>query len=540
MGSKKTAWWIIFSFVIALTIGVIVGYFISGKSFNRKLFMTPNSKISVILDIINQDYVDPVNMKDLTESAINNIIRELDPHSNYISEKELQTINEDMDGHFGGLGINSYPFNDTLIVLNMAHGGPASQAGLLPGDRIIYVNDSLFIGSDITTEEILKTFRGPIGSSIKLGIKRNTSVNPDSILNYTINRADIPLNTVKAAFKIADGIGIVKIYDKFSHATYDEFIQALTKLSAQGCSSFIIDLRMNGGGALDAAIKIVNEFLPAGRMIVYAEGKSFPKMESLADGSGNFPENTVVVLMDQMSASASEIVAGALQDNDRGIIIGRRSFGKGLLQNQIELSDNSAVRLTIARYYTPSGRNIQRKYELGKSEEYNQEWINQLSNGEGFHEDSIKIDTTLIYETYGGRIVYGGGGIIPDIFVPIDTTYLTSYFMKLENQGIFDKYAFHYFDNNIHLIKEYKDYQSMLNYLKTQPLLYDIIRFAEENGIRRRSSLIQRSANQIINAVYCSILSNFFGDEAFYSVQLLNDAMVETAIETIHAVNNQE
>ncbi|MCC8146137.1 MAG: S41 family peptidase [Bacteroidales bacterium] len=533
MGSKKTTWWIICSVAISLIIGIVIGNFISGKSFGRKLFMTPNNKVSVILDIINQDYVDAVNMKDLTENAINNIIKELDPHSSYISGKELQSINEDMEGHFGGLGVTPYLFEDTLIVLNIVHGGPASQVGLMPGDRIVFADDSLLVGKDITDEFILNTFRGPIGTSVKLGIKRNSPEYADQILEYTITRGDIPIRTIQAAYEAYEGIGIIKIYDKFSHTTYDEFIQAITKLSAKGCHSFIIDLRMNGGGSLDAAINIANEFLPAGRMIVYAEGKSFPRMESISDGSGNFPENTVVILMDQMSASASEVVAGALQDNDRAIIMGRRSFGKGLVQNQIELSDNSALRLTIARYFTPSGRNIQRKYTLGKSDEYNQDWINQLSNGEGFHQDSLKIDTTLMYETFHGRTVYGGGGIIPDIFIPIDTTHLTSYFLKMENHGIFEKFAFQYFDKNLHLRDEYKDYMSMLEYLKTQPIFSELIRFADMNGIRRCSTQISRSENQIMTTAYARILQNFFGDEAFYTIQLQNDPMVEKAVQTI-------
>ena len=533
MGSKKRVWGFIFSTIVTLAIGIVIGNIISGKSLGRKLFLTPNNKISVILDIINQDYVDSVNMKELTENAIANIIKELDPHSSYIPEKELQSVNEDMEGHFGGLGISYYFHKDTIVITNITHGGPTSQAGLLPGDRIIYVNDSLFVGPHITEDLILQTFRGHVGTSVKLGIKRNSS---DEIFSYSIIRDDIPLNTIKAACEISDGIGLIKIYDKFSHSTYDEFIGAITKLTAKGCKSFIIDLRMNGGGSLDAAVRIVNEFLPAGRMIVYAEGKSFPRLESISDGSGNFPENKVIILMDQMSASASEVVAGALQDNDRGLIIGRRSFGKGLIQNQVELSDNSAIRLTTARYFTPSGRNIQRKYELGKSDEYNQSWIDQLNNGEGFHADSIKIDTTLVYKTVEGKTVYGGGGIIPDIFVPIDTTHLSSYYIKLENHDIFNKFAFEYFDKNTHLKNEYPNYQTMLSYLNTQPILYEIIRFAEENGIRRRSNPITRSASQITANASAYILNNFFGDEAFYTIQLQNDPMVLKAIEAMQAM----
>ncbi|GHV20714.1 peptidase S41 [Clostridia bacterium] len=492
--------------------------------------MTSNNKINVILDIINEDYVDPVNMKDITEGAIRNIVNELDPHSTYITDSDLPGINNDMDGYFGGIGVDYFLHKDTIVVMNLTHGGPSSQAGLMPGDRIVTVDDSVFSGSDITEEKIMKTLRGPIGSPVKLGIRRNFS---DPVIEYTIQRSEILMTTVKAAYEVKKGIGFIKIYDKFSHTTYDEFVQAMTKLVARGCTSFIIDLRTNSGGSYEAAIKIINEFLPAGRMIVYAEGKSFPRTESISDGSGNLPYNPVVILMDQMSASASEIVAGAIQDNDRGLIIGRRSFGKGLVQNQIALSDGSAVRLTIARYYTPSGRNIQRKYELGKSVAYNQDWLDQFNNGESFYEDSIKIDTTEVYKTIHGRTVYGNGGIIPDIFIPVDTAHLSSYYINLENKGIFNRFAFEYSDKHRTILSQFKDYSSMLTYLKTQLTLEDMVRYAEENGVKKRTFQIYRSANQILNTTYACILSNFFGDNVFYQVYLSNDPVIARAVQAI-------
>ncbi|MDR0681718.1 MAG: PDZ domain-containing protein [Dysgonamonadaceae bacterium] len=530
MGAKKTTWQIATSIAVSLIIGILIGNFISGKSLGRSLFLTPNNKINVILDIINEDYVDPINLKEMTEGAIVNIINELDPHSNYIPGSELQTVNVDMEGHFGGIGASFFIHKDTIVITNLVYGGPSSQAGLLPGDRIIYVNDSLFTGPEITEDKILNTLRGPVGSTVKLGIQRDFS---DAIITYRIKRNNILLTTVKAFYEVKKGIGFIKIYDKFSHSTYDEFMQAATKLIAQGCTSFILDLRMNSGGSFEVAGKIINEFLPADRMIVYAEGKSFPRIETISDGSGIFPENQLVVLIDQMSASASEIVAGAIQDNDRGLIIGRRSFGKGLVQNQIELSDGSAVRLTIARYYTPSGRNIQRKYQLGKSDEYNQEWINRINSGEGFYEDSVKIDKSLVYNTISGRPVYGNGGIMPDIFVPIDTTHLSTYYINLNNKDIFNKFAFEYSDKNRKILNTFKDHLSMLEYLKTQPVLYEIVRFAEENGVKKRTFMINRYSNQILLTTYACILSNFFGDEAFYQVYLSDDPVIAKAIEAI-------
>ena len=532
MRSKKGFWWIILiSVLFSLAIGVFVGSFISGKSFGRNLFTFGNNKINVILDVINEDYVDSINMKSFAEEAIFNIIGGLDPHSVYIPSKDLQSINEGLDGHFGGIGADFFLHLDTIVIVSVTHGSPSEQAGLLRGDRIITINDSSYIGtSTITEEKVLNMVRGEIGTSIKLGIQREYS---DKIIHFEIKRGEIPLTTVRAAYLAAEDIGLIKIYDKFSHTTYDEFIKAMAKLMSLGCKSFIIDLRMNGGGTLDAAINITNEFLPMGSLIVYTEGKSFPREEARANGTGACQESPVVILTDQMSASASEIVAGAIQDNDRGLIIGRRSFGKGLVQNQIALSDGSALRLTIARYFTPSGRNIQRKYELGKANEYNQVWIDQLTNGEGFHEDSIKFDKTLEYKTVYGRSVYGGGGIMPDLFVPIDTVNITTYYRRLETKGIFNQFAFNYSDNNRAELNKFKDYPEMLEYLKSQPLLNEIVRYAEENGVKRRSNLISRSADHILTTTYAFILRNFFGDEAFYPVYMSNDPDVKKAIEVI-------
>jgi carboxyl-terminal processing protease len=309
----------------------------------------------------------------------------------------------------------------------------------------------------------------------------------------------------------------------------------MTQLVSLGCQSFIVDLRSNSGGAYEAAIKIINEFLPANRMIVYAEGKSFPRSESISDGSGNLPYNPLVVLIDQLSASASEIVAGAIQDNDRGLILGRRSYGKGLVQNQIGLSDGSAVRLTVARYYTLSGRNVQRKYELGKSDAYNQEWLNQLSNGQIFNKDSIKIDTTQIFKTLHGRTVYGSCGIIPDIFIPVDTARHSTYYVQLENKDIFNRFAFEYSDKRRAELSHFKDFSSMLDYLKTSISLEDVVRYAEINGVKKRTSQIYRSAPQIMATTYACIVGNFFGENAFYQIFLSYDPMIARAVQAIRS-----
>jgi len=534
MSPKKLVRPIVF-ILLALIVGFLAGSFFSGKSLARRIFLNTGNKIDVLLDVFNEEYVDTIDMKKLTENAITKIVNELDPHSNYIPADVLETINENMDGHFAGVGISYIFYLDTMVINSIIPGGPAEQAGLLAGDRIIAVDDSIVVGNNFPEEKIVEILHGKIGTSVKLSIVRREVDEPKE---YTIRRSYVPLNSVKVAYEIADSIGIIKIYDTFTNSTYDEFINAMAKLLDKGCQSFIIDLRMNKGGSLDAAIHICNEFLSKGRTIVYMDGKSFPREYVTANGLGTLQDKQVVILMDQFSASASEIVAGAIQDNDRGLVIGRRSFGKGLVQNQIELSDGSAVRLTIARYFTPSGRNIQRKYEMGKTDEYNQEWFDRLSAGEGLYKDSIVLNTSTSYHTLNGRAVYGGGGIMPDIFVPLDTMEHTPYYLHLENRSIFYQFAGEYSDTNRSKLKTFTNSEEMLLYLKKQISLSDVVRFAETKGIRRRTSSINTSANQIMKMIYANILQNFFGEEVYFSLILDNDPLVKRAIEEIQKGNN--
>jgi len=521
--------------LLALIVGFLAGNFISSKALARKLFLNTGNKVDVLLDIINEEYVDTINTKSLMEGAITKIVSELDPHSSYIPANALEMVNENMEGHFAGVGINTIFYLDTVIINSLIAGGTAEQAGLLAGDRIISINDSLIAGNHLSEEKLVKILHGKLGTSIKLGILRE-----GVLKDYTLTRIYVPLTSIKAAYEIADSIGIIKIYDSFTNTTYDEFIGAMAKLLNKGCRSFIIDLRMNKGGSFESAVHICNEFLSKGQTIVYMEGKSFPRDYVTANGLGTLQDKQVVILVDQISASASEIVAGAIQDNDRGLIIGRRSFGKGLVQNQIELSDGSAVRLTIARYFTPSGRNIQRKYKLGKADEYNQEWFDRISAGEGLYKDSMNLtpDTAKSYSTSTGRKVYGGGGIMPDIFVPLDTTEITSYYVQLENKGIFNQYAFEYSDANRSKLKSFAKSEDMLQYLKKQILLSDIVRFAESRGVKRRTTLINISATQILNMTYAHILQIFFGDEAYFSLILNDDSVVKRAISEIQKGNN--
>jgi len=534
MSSRKLTWTIVI-ILLALIAGFLAGNFFSSKSIARKLFINKGNKIDVLLEIVNEEYVDTINMKSMVEDAVTKIVAELDPHSTYIPANDLTTINENMDGHFAGVGINYFFHLDTIVINSVIPGGPAEQAGLTAGDRIVAINGSNVAGTHFSEKRVMELSQGKVKTNLKLSILHEGDTEPRE---YHLTRSYVSVNSIKASYEIAEGIGIVKIYDSFTNTTYDEFVKAMAKLLNQGCKAFIIDLRMNKGGSFDAAIHICNEFLSRGKTIVYMEGKSVPREYVTADGTGTLQDRQVMILMDQISASASEIVAGAIQDNDRGLIIGRRSYGKGLVQNQIELSDGSAVRLTVARYFTPSGRNIQRKYEMGKADEYNQEWIDRMKAGDGLYRDNAVMNTSQSFYTANKREVYGGGGIMPDIFIPLDTTEFTSYYLKMENKGILNQFAFEYSDSNRSKLKTFTSKEDMLLYLKKQISISDVVRFGESRGIKRRTNLINISANHIMSMTYAYILGNFFGEEAFYSLMLNDDPLVKRAIAEIQKGND--
>lgn len=381
-------------------------------------------------------------------------------------------------------------------------------------------------------DKVMKKLRGLKDSKVDLGIKRSSA---KKLLNFTITRGDIPVNSVDVSFKINDKTGYMKI-SKFGRNTYNEFMNALAKLRKEGADRYIIDLRGNTGGYMDAAIKMVNEFLPKDQLIVYTEGKAFPRSEgneAYSDGTGAFQNNQMVVLMDEWSASASEIFAGAIQDNDRGTIVGRRSFGKGLVQQQIPFSDGSAIRLTIARYYTPSGRSIQKEYKMGDIEDYNQDLMNRFLHGEFDTKDSIKLNDSLSYETRNGRIVYGGGGIMPDIFVPRDTIGITSYLNNVVNNGIIYQFALEYTNNHRQELSQFKDYGSLLKYLKREPLLDEFVTYAASKGVKPRPVYINISRKIINNQLHAYIARNLLGDEAFYPILMLEDKTFLKAVDIL-------
>lgn len=527
--------------ILFLLIGIIGGVLI-GVNWHRLPMgrlkqVLPGDKINTILYLINKQYVDTVNTNDLVEEAIPALLRGLDPHTVYIPAKDLEDVNNELDGHFSGIGVQFTIQNDTINVVSVIGGGPSEKVGIQPGDRIIKVNDTLFVGSEITNEKVMKMLRGPKQTTVKLDIQRYSS---KKLLTFEVIRDDIPVNSVDVAYKVSDGIGYIKVR-LFGKSTYKEFLDAIVMLSQkEKCNKLIVDLRENSGGSLETAIAMINEFLSAGDIIVSTQGKAYPKEDIVADGYGSCQKMPLIVLTDEFSASASEIFAGAIQDNDRGLIIGRRTFGKGLVQQQIDLPDHSAIRLTVARYYTPSGRSIQKPYDNGDLDKYELELIDRFKKGEFDSQDSIKFDDSLIYETVTGRPVYGGGGIMPDIFVPRDTTRYNSYYHTLINEGILYQFAFQYSDRHRTAFNRMKDYKVLLSHLEgiSHQLLEELVVFAEQKKLRRRPVLINISEPLILNQLYSYIIRNQFGDDGFYPVFLRNDRTLLRAIDEMKSKEN--
>ena len=528
MNNKKARYvWIPMFIAIAIVGGILIGRFFSTEApFGN----SPRyDKIESLLQCIEQQYVDTVNRNDLIENVVPKILGELDPHSAYIPAKDLESVNEELEGSFSGIGIQFSLLNDTINVVSVIPGGPSEKVGILAGDRIIAVNDSAFVGEDISNESVMKALKGPKGTVVKLEILRKTSKKP---LTYEVTRGDIPVNSIDAAFMLDNESGYIKV-SKFGRTTYDEFINALSKLNNQKAKNFIIDLRGNSGGLMDIPINMANELLPANRLIVYAEGKAFEREDAVSNGTGTFQEAPLIVLTDEWSASSSEIFAGAIQDNDRGLIVGRRTFGKGLVQQQIPFRDGSAIRLTVARYYTPSGRCIQKEYELGKADDYSMDIINRYKHGEFFNADSIKQNKELVYYTVNGREVYGGGGIMPDIFVPRDTTGYTSYFNNVANEGLLYQYAFDYTDRYRDKLSQAKNLDELMPMIEGNTLLNNFVQYAAQKGIRPRPVYINISRKLIIGTLQAYIARNILGEEAFYKLLLRDDETLKKAQEIL-------
>ena len=524
---KKTKTWVPLWIALSIAVGIFIGNRFA--AFNSASNVKGVGKLEAILDYIRQSYVDTVDINQLIEDALPNIVQELDPHSAYISAADMKKVNEDLEGHFSGIGVSFYVLKDTITVTSLVAGGPSEAAGILPGDRIVKVNDSVVAGKKITNDQVIKILRGAKGSQVTLGIVRPPKRN---YIEITVTRDDIPMNSVPAAFMLTDDIGYIKV-GTFAFNTFSEFISAISKLKSEGAASFVIDLRGNVGGSLETVVAMVNEFLERGDLIVYAEGRSFPRTDNYANGSGTCKNDQIVVLIDEMSASASEIFAGAIQDNDRGLVIGRRSFGKGLVQSQRNFYDGSAIRLTVARYYTPSGRSIQRQYVKGKYDEYEMDAINRYLQGDYVNVDTASNANLIPFKTKSGRVVYGGDGIMPDIFIPRDTTGINPYFNALVNNDLVQEYAMLYSDENRSKLSGFDSWFELYRYLQKQPLLENLVSYADYKGIRRRPYYIEESRQLLESQLYAYIIRNFWGEEGFYSVLSEKDNVVKKAIELI-------
>ena len=520
-----------FLLAICLIAGIAIGTFYANHFSGNKLGIinTSSNKLNALLRIIDDQYVDTVNMGELVEEAMPQILSELDPHSSYIPAKDLEAVNADLKGSFSGIGIQFTIQNDTIHVNSVIQGGPSEKVGLMAGDRIVEVDDSAFVGKIVTNSEAMKRLKGEKGSKVKLGVYRPGE---KDLLHFTVIRGNIPVKSIDAAYMINEKVGYIKV-NKFGETTYPELLIALAKLNQKNCEGLIVDLRGNTGGYMAAAIQMVNEFLPNNRLIVYTQGRKSPREDYNSNGTGSSQKMPIVVLMDEGSASASEIFAGAIQDNDRGTIVGRRSFGKGLVQQPIEFSDGSAIRLTIARYYTPSGRCIQKPYEKGKESEYELDLLTRYEHGEFFSADSIKQDETEVYHTRLGRPVYGGGGIMPDIFVPQDTTGMTSYFRMAANRGLIIRYTFDYTDQNRSTLQKYDTPEKMEAYLKGQNLLNKFAAWAEKKGLKRRNNLMMKSRRLFEMSLYGNIIYNMLGMEAYVEYLNESDKTVLKAVEIL-------
>lgn len=513
---------------IAIVLGIVIGNYISTKKFT----LDKDRKINAVLNLIQSEYVDSIDVKDLVEQAIPAIIGNLDPHSYYIPASDIRAENEKLDGSMSGIGVSFFMMNDTANVDQVIPNGPAEKVGMLAGDRIISVNGESIVGGTLTAEGIRSKIRGEKGTKVRIGVKRNTS---KKTLTFTITRDDIPMNTIDVSYMLDDKTGYIKIA-QFGKNTYDEFFAALSKLKKDGASRYIVDLRGNPGGYMEMAILMVNEFLEQGELIVYTKGrKEREDIQVWSDDQGSFHDAQVAVLIDEYSASASEIMAGALQDNDRGLVVGRRSFGKGLVQKQTYLPDSSAIRLTIARYYTPSHRCIQKDYTLGDEDDYSKELYDRYSHGELYSADSIKVDKSKIFRTANGRIVYGGGGIVPDIFVPNDTTGITTYYRAVANLGLLQQYVYTYVDINRDQLKNVKTVKQLMGMMPSDDALtYDFVCYARDNGVPMRWYYINLSRSLIARQLRALVIRDVLGSEEFYRYYNRTDNTVNAALKALN------
>ena len=512
---------------LSVVLGIFIGTFFANRFGGNRLSIinSGSNKLNDLLHIIDDQYVDTVNMSDLVETAMPQILSELDPHSVYISAKDVQTANDDLKGSFFGIGIEFTIRQDTIHVQNVIANGPAERAGLLAGDKIVEVDGKPFVGKEVTNDVAVHKLKGEKDTKVQVGIMRYKE---KTVRRITITRGEIPMKSVTATYMLNDATGYIKVKN-FGEKTYPELLIALATLAQEGFENLVIDLRGNTGGYLMSAVQMANEFLPKGRLIVYTEGRKSARQEYRSDGRGSYQQIPLVVLIDEGSASASEIFAGAIQDNDRGTIIGRRSFGKGLVQQPVTLHDGSMIRLTIARYYSPSGRCIQKPYTQGDSKDYESDILARYEHGEFFSQDSIR-HTGPEYHTKNGRIVYGGGGITPDIFVPEDTVDMTSYYKEASMSGLILQYAYEYTDENRHKLATFKSMRELENHLKKINSVELFAQYADKHGLKRRNLMIQRSYKLLERYINSRIIYNIMGEAEWTEYLNLDDPAISETL----------
>ena len=512
---------------IILAAGVWLGYCLADGDKTTET----QRKLAKVLEIINDEYVDEIDIDSVVEGAIPILMSNLDPHSVYISAADRATANQRLDGSFSGIGIQFQQLNDSVCVVEVIAGGPSERAGLMPGDRVIAAGDSILTGPGINADDVRNILRGPQGSEIEVSVVRH---GVDDVLKFKIVRNAVPIESIDAAYMVDDNIGYLKV-NTFGRNTYAEFLQEIYALDRSGAEAYIIDLRGNVGGYMDPAIMMVNEFLPPNSVIVATKGRNEKENSVvLSDGTGNFDDVPLVVLIDEFSASSSEIFSGAIQDNDRGLIVGRRSFGKGLVQRPFELPDSSEIRLTVQRYYTPSGRCIQKDFVRGDNEGYEAEILERYNHGENFTADSAHINTSEIFKTAGGRTVFGGGGIMPDVFVPSDTSGINKFYLELANASLLNRFAFEYVDLNRDELSKAGDTEELLSMLPSDGVLLSAFAsYVKQNGVRLRYYYLNNSRRLIVRQLKALIARDVLGLKAYYEIDNTADTTVLEAIKQI-------
>ncbi len=512
---------------LCVVVGILIGTFYANHfSGNRlNIINSGSNRLSNLLHIVDDQYVDKVNIDSLVDMAIPQILADLDPHSVYIPAKDAQAVADDLKGSFSGVGIEFTIRKDTIRVQNVVKNGPAQRAGILAGDKIVSVDGKPFVGKVVTQDEAMRRLKGPKDTKVKIGVER---YGQKKVKYFTVTRGEIPQRSITATYMLDKNTGYIKIKN-FGETTYPELLIALAQLSQEGFSNLVIDLRDNGGGYMNSAVQMANEFLPKNKLIVYMQGRKSPRQDFRSDGHGSYQKIPLVVLINEASASASEIFAGAMQDNDRATIIGRRSFGKGLVQQQLGFPDGSMIRLTIARYYTPSGRCIQKPFKPGDNQDYDNDLLTRYQHGEFFSQDSIK-HTGPAYHTSIGRTIYGGGGITPDIFVAEDTLGITSYYKQAAMSGLILQYAFNYTDNNRRKLNTFGSMTDMSKYLVGQNTVEQFAAFADKNGLKRRNLMIRKSHKLLERFINSRIIYNILDEQAWTEYINQDDPTIATAL----------